>query len=57
MRRLTDLDLARLPAAGKVAGVQAIVSSPGGDRYRIFFAQEVGHSVVEAMRDLQEGLA
>ena len=57
MRRLTDLDLTRLPAAGKVAGVQAVVTSSGGGRYRIFFAQEVGHSVVEAVRDLQEGLA
>jgi hypothetical protein len=57
MRRLTDLDLALLPAAGKVAGVPAIVASSGGGRYRVFFAQEVGHSVVEAVRDLQEGLA
>jgi hypothetical protein len=57
MRRLSDLDLARLPAAGKVAGVPAVVSSPGGERFRIFFAQEVGHSVVETVRDLQEGLA
>ncbi len=56
MRRLTDLDLSRLPAAGKVAGVPALVSSPGNGRFRIFFAQEVGHSVVETVRDLQEGL-
>jgi len=57
MRRLTDLDPAQLPAAGKVAGVPAVVTSSGGSRYRIFFAQEVGHSVVEAVRDLQDGLA
>jgi hypothetical protein len=57
MRRLTDLDLSRLPATGKVAGVQAVVSSAGSGRFRIFFAQEVGHSVVETIRDLQEGLA
>ena len=57
MRRLTDLDLSRLPAAGKVAGVPAIVGPAAGSRYRIFFAQEVGHSVVETVRDLQEGVA
>ena len=56
MRRLTDLDLSQLPAAGKVAGVPALVSSLGGERYRIFFAQELGHSVVETVRDIQEGL-
>jgi len=57
MRRLTDLDLSRLPAAGKVAGVPAIVASSGGDRFRVFFPQELGHSVVETVRDLQQGLA
>jgi hypothetical protein len=56
LRRLTDLDLSQLPAAGKAAGVPAIVSSPVDRRYRIFFAQEVGHSVVEAVRDVQDGL-
>jgi hypothetical protein len=56
MRRLTDLDLAALPAAGKVADVPALVSETEGS-FRIFFPQEFGHSVVEAVRDLQEGLA
>jgi hypothetical protein len=56
MRRLTDLDLAALPAAGKVADVPALVSETEGS-FRIFFPQEYGHSVVEAVRDLQEGLA
>ena len=56
MRRLTDLDLSSLPAAGKLGGVQAFVA--GGDgAYRVFIAQEYGHSVVEAVRDAQEGLA
>lgn len=55
MRRLTDLDLAALPAAGKVAGVPALVSETE-DGFRIFFPQEYGHSVVEAVRDLQAGL-
>jgi len=56
MRRLTDLDLSRLPAAGKVAGVTAIVTRAGHERFRLFFAQEYGHSVVEVVRDLQEGI-
>jgi hypothetical protein len=55
-RRLTDLDANALPAAGKVADVPAIVAG-GGGRFRIFFSQEYGHSVVEAVRDAQEGLA
>jgi len=57
MRRLTDLDLSLLPATGKVAGVAAVVERRYAECFRIFFAQEVGHSVVEAVRDIQEGLA
>ena len=56
MRRLTDLDLSALPAAGKVAGVPALVSATEGS-FRIFFPQEYGHSVVETVRDVQAGLA
>ena len=55
MRRLTDLDLDRLPAAGKVAGVPAVVAVADGG-FRIFFPQEYGHSVVETVRDLQDGI-
>jgi hypothetical protein len=56
LRRLTDLDLGALPAAGKVAGVPAFVTRDG-DVFGIFFAQEYGASVVERVRDVQEGLA
>ena len=56
MRRLTDLDLSRLPAAGRLAGVQAFVFERDGE-YRVFFPQEYGHSVVEIVRDAQAGLA
>jgi hypothetical protein len=56
LRRLTDLDLDALPAAGKVAGVAAFVARDG-DRFRIFFPQELGDSVVELVRDAQAGLA
>jgi hypothetical protein len=56
MRRLTDLDLDRLPAVGNVAGVPALASRDGG-RFRIFFPQEYGDSVVAHVRDAREGLA
>jgi hypothetical protein len=56
MRRLTDLDLDGLPSAGKVAGVPALVTREGS-AFRVFFPQEYGDSVVETVRDLQEGLA
>jgi hypothetical protein len=56
LRRLTDLDLDSLPAAGKVAGVPAVLTRDG-DAFRVLFAQEYGHSLVELVRDLQDGLA
>jgi len=55
MRRVTDLALDRLPAAGKVADVPAVVTREG-DRFRIFFPQEYGDSVVATVRDAQDGL-
>jgi sarcosine oxidase gamma subunit len=58
LRRLTDLDLSRLPAAGSVArGVAAIVERRGGETFRIFVQQELGHYVVEVVLDLAAGLA
>jgi len=56
MRRLTDLDLDALPAAGKVADVPAIVLRDG-DAFRIFFAQEHGHYVAEVVLDALAGIA
>jgi len=56
MRRLSDIDLDALPLSGKVAGVQALVTRSGAG-YAIYFAQEYGDSVVEVVRDMQEGLA
>lgn len=55
MRRLTDLALERLPAAGKVADVPALVSRNGA-RFRIFFPQEYGDSVVATVRDALDGV-
>jgi hypothetical protein len=57
MRRLTDLDLESLPAAGAVArGVAALVEYRGGETYRIFVQQELGHYVAEVALDAAEGL-
>jgi hypothetical protein len=56
LRRLTDLDLEQLPAVGKVAGVRALVTR-SGDRFRIWFAQELAESVAEIVLDAAAGLA
>ena len=55
LRRLTDLALDRLPAAGKVADVPALVRRDG-DRFQIFFPQEYGDHVVATVRDAQDGV-
>jgi len=55
MRRLTDLDLDALPAAGKVAEVPALVLRDGS-RFRIFFPQEYGHYLGEVVLDVLAGL-
>ena len=57
MRRLTDLDLDLLPAAGPVArGVPALVERRGSDTFRIFVQQDLGHYVVEVVLDIAAGL-
>jgi hypothetical protein len=56
MRRLTDLDLGRLPAAGSFARVTAIVLRGEGDRFRVYVPQELGHDVAEAVLDAISGL-
>ena len=55
MRRLTELDLEALPAAGAVA------RRAGGDRASrrepsAFVPRELGHYVAEVVIDLAEGL-
>jgi sarcosine oxidase gamma subunit len=57
MRRLTDLDLDALPALGTLAHVRALVVRDEEESFRIYFAQEYGHSVAEAVIDAAEGLA
>jgi heterotetrameric sarcosine oxidase gamma subunit len=55
MRRLTDLDLESLPAAGAVAHVPAIVRG-GGEAFELFWPQEYGHYLAHVIADTAEGL-
>jgi len=56
LRRLTDLDLDRLPAAGPFARVAAIVLRDEGERFRVYVLQELGHDVALAVIDAMRGL-
>ncbi len=56
MRRLADLDLDALPAAGAVAHVPATVLRDG-DAFRIFFPQEYADHVGAVVLDAAAGLA
>ena len=56
MRRLTDLDLANLPAAGPLARVNALVLRDDGERFRVYVPQELGHDVALAVLDAIAGL-
>lgn len=57
LRRLTELDLERLPAIGSVArGTPALIEDRGGGRFRLFVPQELGHYVAEVAADMARGL-
>jgi hypothetical protein len=56
MRRLTDLDLGNLPAAGPFARVNALVLRDEGERFRIYVPQELGHDTALAVLDAIAGL-
>ena len=56
LRRMTDLDLDRLPAAGGFARIGAIVVRDEGERFRVYFPQELGHYVAEVVLDAIAGL-
>jgi hypothetical protein len=56
MRRLTDLDLTKLPAAGPFARVSALVVRDEGERFRVYVPQELGHDVSLAVLDVMAGL-
>ena len=55
MRRITDLDLDALPAAGAVSHVQAIVTRDG-DSFALWFGQEYSDYIAEVVIDAWEGL-
>jgi sarcosine oxidase gamma subunit len=55
MRRLTDLDLDSLPAAGAVGRVPALVRG-GGKSFELFWPQEYGHYLAEVVVDTARGL-
>jgi hypothetical protein len=57
LRRLTDLDVEALPAAGLFARVRGIVTREDGGAFVVYVAQEHGHYVCEAVLDALEGLA
>ena len=56
LRRLTDLDLYALPAAGGFARIGAIVIRDEDERFRVYFPQELGHYVAEVVLDTLAGL-
>jgi sarcosine oxidase gamma subunit len=55
MRRLTDLELDRLPAVGAVARVPALVRG-GGEAFELFWPQEYGHYLAQVVIDAADGL-
>ena len=58
MRRLTDLDLDTLPAAGPLLSrVTGIFIRDEGERFRVYVPQELGHDVAVAVLDAAAGLA
>jgi len=56
MRRLTDLDLERIPTAGPFAHVTALVRKDVDGWFRVYVHQELGHYVAEAVLDAIAGL-
>jgi heterotetrameric sarcosine oxidase gamma subunit len=56
LRRVTDLDLQRLPAVGGLAHVQALLIRDGEDTFRVLVPQEYGHHVAEVLSDAIVGL-
>jgi len=58
MRRLTDLELDELPAAGPLLSrVTAVILRDEGERFRVYVPQELAHDVAVAVLDAAAGLA
>ena len=56
LRRLTDLDLDRIPTAGAFAGVTALFRAGGDGWFHVYVQQELGHYVAEAVLDALAGV-
>jgi hypothetical protein len=56
LRRLTDLDLERIPTAGPFARVTALFRRDADGWVRVYVQQELGHYVAEAVVDAIAGL-
>ena len=56
MRRLTDLDLDRIPTAGPFAHVTALFRRGADGWFHVYVQQELGHYVAEAVLDALAGL-
>jgi hypothetical protein len=56
VRRLTDLDLGSIPAAGPFAHVTALFRRDADGWFRVYVNQELGHYVAEAVLDAIAGL-
>jgi hypothetical protein len=56
VRRLTDLDLARIPTAGPFARVTALFRRGADGWFHVYVHQELGHYVAEAVLDAIAGL-
>jgi hypothetical protein len=56
LRRLTDLDLERIPTAGPFAHVTALFRRGADGWFHVYVQQELGHYVAEAVLDAVAGL-
>ena len=56
MRRLTDLDLERIPTAGPFAHVTALFRRDADGWFEVYVQQELGHYVGEAVLDVLVGV-
>jgi hypothetical protein len=56
VRRLTDLDLDRIPTAGPFARVTALFRRSADGWIHVYVQQELGHYVAEAVLDVSRGL-
>ena len=56
LSRMTGLDLDRIPTTGAVEHVAETIMRDGETAFRLFFAQEYGHTLAEVVLDTVAGL-